>query len=78
VSVLAQRKDKCEELRGYLFSASSQLDLIENTFQLLADQIVTMRSPQELTGQLDELMNGVESAKNTAREAERMLQGIER
>jgi hypothetical protein len=78
MSVLAQRKDKYEELRGYLFSASSQLDLIENTFQLLADQIVTMRSPQELTGQLDELLSGVESAKNTAREAERMLQGIER
>jgi hypothetical protein len=78
LSVLAQRKDKYEELRGNLFSASSQLDLIENTFQLLADQIVTMRSPQELTGQLDDLLQGVETAKNTAREAERMLQGIER
>jgi len=77
-SVLAQRKDKYEEIRGYLFSASGQLDLIENTFQLLADQIVTMRSPQELSGQLDDLLSGVETAKNTAREAERMLQGIER
>jgi hypothetical protein len=78
MNVLAQRKDKVEEIRGYLFSASGQLDLIENTFRLLADQIVTMRSPQELTGQLDELLHGVETAKTTAREAERMLQAIER
>jgi hypothetical protein len=78
LNVLAQRKDKYEEIRGYLFSATGQLDLIENTFQLLADQIVTMRSPQELSGQLDDLLNGVETAKNTAREAERMLQGTER
>jgi hypothetical protein len=78
MNVLAQRKDKVEEIRGYLFSASGQLDLIENTFQLLADQIVTMRSPQELSGQLDDLLSGVETAKSTAREAERMLQAIER
>jgi hypothetical protein len=78
LSVLAQRQDKYEEIRGYLFSATGQLDLIENTFQLLADQIVTRRSPLELTGQLDDLINGVETAKTTAREAERMLQGIER
>ena len=36
-----------------------QLDLIENSFQLIADQIVTMQSPHELTGQLDELLDGV-------------------
>ena len=30
--------------------ARGQLDLIENSFQLIADQIVTMQSPQELTG----------------------------
>jgi hypothetical protein len=47
--------------------------LIENSFQLIADQIVTMQSPQELTGQLDELLDGVESIKQTAADTERML-----
>ena len=32
-----------------------------------------MQSPQELTGQLDELLDGVESIKQTAADTERML-----
>jgi hypothetical protein len=53
--------------------ARGQLDLIEQSFQLIGDQIVTMQSPQELTGQLDELLDGVESIKQTAADTERML-----
>ena len=51
-----------------------QLDLIENTFQLIADQIVTMQSPKELSGQLDELLEGVEAIKQSARDTEAMLE----
>jgi hypothetical protein len=50
------------------------MGLIENTFRLLADQIVTMRSPRELGGQLDELIDGVEVVRSTAREAEALLE----
>ena len=32
-----------------------------------------MQSPQELTGQLDELLEGVESIKQTAADTERFL-----
>ena len=46
------------------------MELIENTFGLLADQIVTMRSPRELSGQLDDLADGVEAVKTTARETD--------
>ena len=34
------------EIQSYMGVARGQLDLIENTFQLIADQIVTMQSPQ--------------------------------
>ena len=57
----------------YLRVARGQLDLIENSFQLIADQIVTMQSPQELTGQLDELLDGVESIRQTALDTEKIL-----
>jgi len=50
--------------------------LIENSFQLIADQIVTMQSPQELSGQLDELLDGVESIRQTAVETDRILGSI--
>jgi hypothetical protein len=78
IAVLEKRKDKYAEIRGYLSSARGQLELIENTFRLLADQIVTMRSPQELSGQLDELLDGVEAVRQTTRETDRLLQAVER
>lgn len=73
LAVIMKRFDKMKEIHHYLRVARGQLDLIEHSFQLIADQIVTMQSPQELTGQLDELLDGVESIKQTAADTERML-----
>ncbi len=73
LTVIMKRFDKMKEIHHYLTVARGQLDLIENSFQLIADQIVTMQSPQELTGQLDELLDGVESIKQTAADTERLL-----
>jgi hypothetical protein len=78
IQVLERRKAKYGEIRGYLSSARGQLELIENSFRLLADQIVTMQSPTELGGQLDELMDGVEAVRQTTRDTEKLLQAIER
>ena len=68
-----KRLEKMQEIRRYLSVARGQLDLIENSFQLIADQIVTMQSPQELSGQLDELLDGVEAIRQTALDTERIL-----
>jgi hypothetical protein len=76
LAVILRRLDKMKEIRRYLQVARGQLDLIENSFQLIADQIVTMRSPQELSGQLDELLDGVESIRQTTVDTERMLNAI--
>ena len=73
LAIIMKRFDKMKEIHHYLTLARGQLDLIENSFQLIADQIVTMQSPQELTGQLDELLDGVESIKQTAADTERLL-----
>lgn len=78
IAVLEKRKDKYAEIRSYLSSARGQLELIENTFRLLADQIVTMRSPTELSGQLDDLLDGVEAVRQTTRETDKLLQAVER
>lgn len=73
LAIIMKRFDKMKEIRHYLMLARGQLDLIENSFRLISDQIVTMQSPQELTGQLDELLDGVESIKQTAADTERLL-----
>lgn len=72
--VLEKRLEKLRDIRNYLGVARGQLDLIENSFQLIADQIVTMQSPAELSGQLDDLLGGVEAIQQTAVETEKVLQ----
>ena len=76
LAIIEKRAEKLQEIRNYLTIAYGQLDLIENSFQLIADQIVTMQSPQQLSGQLDELLDGVESIKQTAIDTERLLGGL--
>lgn len=78
LEVVAKRLERLGEIRRYLQVARGQLDLIENSFQLIADQIVTMQSPQELSGQLDELLDGVEAIKASAKDTESFLKSIER
>jgi len=73
LAVVMKRQDKMKEIGRYLDVARGQLDLIENSFQLIADNIVTMQSPQELSGQLNELLDGVESIRQTAVETEAMI-----
>jgi len=76
LGIIMKRFEKVQEIRRYLDVARGQLDLIENSFRLLADQIVTMQSPQELAGQLDELLTSVEAIKESADDTEKMLASI--
>src|SRR5262249_49197316 len=76
LAIMARRIEKMQEIRRYLSVARGQLDLIQNSFQLIADQIVPMQSPQELSGQLDELLDGVEAIRQTAQDTEKILSSI--
>ncbi len=76
LAVIMKRFEKVQEIHRYLSVARGQLDLIENSFRLLADQIVTMQSPQELSGQLDEMLDGVQAIKDSAADTERLLNSI--
>jgi hypothetical protein len=76
LAIILKRLDKLKEIKNYLAVARGQLDLIDNSFQLIADQVVTMQSPQQLSGQLDELLDGVESIRQTALDTDRILGSI--
>jgi hypothetical protein len=75
--IILQRLDKIREIRNFLSVSRGQLDLIENSFKLIADQIVTMQSPGELVGQLDSLLSGVEAIRESTLDTERMLSSLE-
>jgi hypothetical protein len=73
MAIIDKRNERIAQIRDYLNVARGQLDLIENTFALIADQIVTMQSPTELSGQLDELMTGVEAVRQASTYTEQLL-----
>lgn len=76
LQVLLTRKERYKELRRSLQTARGQMDLMENTFRLLADEIVSMREPSELGTRLDDLRDGVNAVREAARETERTFAGL--
>jgi hypothetical protein len=73
LDIIHKRAEKIQEIKKYLEAAQGQLDLVENTFHLIADQIVTMQSPRELSGQLDDLMSGVEAVQQATVHTENLM-----
>lgn len=73
LGICRARLERLKDIREFIDRAAGQLELIENSFGLLADQIVSMRSPAELSGQLDDLIDGVEAVRQTAREEAKLL-----
>ncbi|HEY3054435.1 MAG TPA: hypothetical protein VGK31_00745 [Thermoanaerobaculia bacterium] len=73
LDVILKRTEKIRDIRKYLDIARGQLDLVENTFHLIADQIVTMQSPRELSGQLDDLLSGVEAVHEATIHTEQLI-----
>lgn len=63
LELILRRRDQLAEMRKKVVSARGQLDLIESTFRLIGNEIMLMRSTQELGGQLDDLLVGVEAVR---------------
>ncbi len=76
LDLIHKRIERVKEIQRYIKIAYGQLSLIENSFKFISDQIVTMQSPNELSGQLDELLDGVEGVKQTAQETEQILRTL--
>lgn len=74
LAICMSRIARLRDIKEFIERAAGQLELIENSFGLLADQIVSMRSPGELSGQLDDLIDGVEAVRQTAQEESRLLE----
>lgn len=71
--VLRRRVEKAADLRRLVRTTRGQLNLFENTFRLLRDQIVTMQSPDELIAQLDELTQTIDTIAQSGRETDNVL-----
>jgi hypothetical protein len=69
LEVLRQRRGRYEDLCRTIQVTRGQMELIEQTFRLLGDEIMTMASPRELGGRIDELRLAVDAVRETAEES---------
>lgn len=77
LEVLTQRRKRYEDLLRSLETARGQMDLMENTFRLLGDEIVTMANPAELGARLEELRVGVAAIRETTAEPDDAFDKLE-
>ena len=68
MEVLRQRRARYDDLCRTIQVTRGQMELIEQTFRLLGDEIMTMASPQDLGGRIDELRVAVDAVRETADE----------
>jgi hypothetical protein len=69
LDVLLRRREQADELRQKLQGTRAQLELIESTFRMIANEIMLMRSTDELRGQLDDLVVGVQAVRELQTDA---------
>lgn len=77
MQVLEQRRNRWEDLRKSAQTARGQMDLMENTFKLLGDEIVTMSSPEDLGLRLEDLRIGVEAIREATVSEDEVFESLE-
>ena len=66
--------EKYEKIRENRQVIDAQCAAIEDVLQLIRDQSVTMRDPQQISDQLDNLVQDVEQTEETVREVEAIFE----
>ena len=76
LEVITQRMARLDQMRKNLQTSRGQMDLMEQSFRLLADEIVTVADPAELGARLDDLRIGVQAIRETSQESELLYEEI--
>ena len=70
VEILNKRVEKYQKICENQEVVNAQCSAVEDVLHLVRDQSVTMRDPQQVTDQLDNLVRDVESTEHTVQEME--------
>ena len=70
IEILSKRMEKFDKIKENCQVVDAQCAAIEDVLQLIRDQSVTMRDPQEISDHLDSLVKDVEQTEETVREVE--------
>jgi hypothetical protein len=73
VDLLQRRIEALEEMDRIAARARGQMSVIENTFRLLRDQVVSLRPPDDIKNQIDEISAGVEAVRSVLAESDQRI-----
>jgi len=74
VEILTKRLEKFDRVRENQKVVDAQCAAIEDVLQLIRDQSVTMRDPQQVSDQLENLVHDVEQTEETVRQVEAIFE----
>jgi hypothetical protein len=74
MEILTKRLEKYEKVRENQKVVDAQCAAIEDVLQLIRDQSVTMRDPQQVSDQLESLVHEVEHTEETVRQVEAIFE----
>ena len=74
IEILTRRVEKFDKIHENRQVVQAQCAAIEDMLELMRDQSVTMRDPQELSDRLESLVHEVEQTEHTVREVETIFQ----
>ncbi len=74
IEILTKRLEKFEKVRENQKVVDAQCAALEDILQLIRDQSVTMRDPQQVSDQLENLVHDVEQTEETVRQVEAIFE----
>jgi len=76
IEILSKRLEKYQKLCENREVVDAQCAAVEDVLKLMRDQSVTMRDPQQVSDQLENLVHDVEETEQTVQQVEAIFSGI--
>ncbi len=76
VEILSKRLEKYQKISENRQVVDAQCSAVEDVLQLVRDQSVTMRDPQQVSDQLENLVHDVEQTEQTVQQVESIFSGL--
>jgi hypothetical protein len=76
IEILTKRLEKCQKIGENRQVIDAQIGAMEDVLQLVRDQSITMRDPQQVSDQLENLVHDVEQTEQTVQQMEAIFSNL--
>jgi len=76
IEILNKRLEKCQKIGENRQVIDAQIGAMEDVLQLVRDQSITMRDPQQVSDQLENLVHDVEQTEETVKQMEAIFSNL--